>query len=345
MRLLARAGTTSTWLLVLWCCAGVQGPLAAQGAEPIRVGLTREVSAAPFLVAADAGYFAAADLELLVTFFSGDRAVVEAVVSGKVDIGLASLSAPFYRDAAAHHLKIIASRSSDQTMFPMYALLVSSKAHAAGLSGVRGLPNSRIGVAATDVGSYYGLFSIAARFKLDANSIKAISLKSNARELDALSRGEVDAALLPFQIALESTKGGRSLLRLSDFSQWQEGVVFSSADTILAHRGLIERFIRAYRRGASEYRLNFLSYDDGGDFIPGPRYSRYLAAIARGVQASPDLVAKTKTYCDPNANLDVADIEKQVEFWQQRGNLDSGVAAASLLDLSFLNGAKSSSPP
>ena len=345
MRLAARASFDITRLVLLLCCSLALRPSAAASVESLRVGLTREVSAAPFLVAVDGGYFAAAGLDVHTTFLKSDEAVVAAVTSGKVDVGLAGLSSTFYGDAAAHHLKIIASRSNDQTMFPMYALLVSAKAHAGGLTGVRGLPDSRIGISTADSGAYYGLLSIAARFKLDANSIKTIPLQSTTRELGALARGEIDAALLPFPTALQSAQGGRPLLRLSDFAQWQQGVVFTSAETILAHRSLIERFIRAYQQGTSEYHLNFLSYDDGGDFIPGPNYGRYLSAIARGVQIPPDFVAKTKTYCDAHASLDVADIEKQVKFWQDHGRLDQSVAAAALLDLSFLSEAAGAPHP
>ena len=62
----------------------------------------------------------------------------------------------------------------------------------------------------------------------------------------------------------------------------------------------------AYQRGTAAYHMNFLEYDDAGDFIPGPRYDDYLHAIAREVHLAPDLLAKTKTYCDRRANLDEA---------------------------------------
>jgi acetyl-CoA acetyltransferase len=74
----------------------------------------------------------------------------------------------------------------------------------------------------------------------------------------------------------------------------------------------------------------------GGDFIPGPHYDRYLDLIARQVQISSDMLAMTKTYCDRRANLDVADIKKQVQFWQDRGRLDKRIVVADLLDLSFI---------
>jgi hypothetical protein len=95
-----------------------------------------------------------------------------------------------------------------------------------------------------------------------------VNVKSPAGELGALSRGDVDAAVLPFATALHSASRREPLLPLSDFAQWQQGVVFTTAKNIATRRNLIDRFMRAYQRGTADYQLNFLSYDDGGDFIP-----------------------------------------------------------------------------
>lgn len=328
-----RALVGAIQLLILLCCSG--SSLAGEF-EPVSIALTREASAAPFFLGLDAGYFKAEGFDPRLTFLKTDAAVLAAVASGKADIGMAALSAGFYGYAASHSLRIIASRSSERTGFPMSALLISSRARAAGLSGVRGLPNTRIGITGTDSGAYYGLFSIASRFKLDRGSIKTISFKTRAAALGALARGDIDAALVPFAIGLRFANGGRSLLRLSDFAQWQEGAVFTRAEIITTRRTVIERFMRAYQQGTADYQLNFLSYDDAGDFIPGPRYDRYLKVIAHQAQIASDILASTKTYCDRRANLDVADIEKQVRFWQDQGRVDEGIAASELVDPSFI---------
>jgi NitT/TauT family transport system substrate-binding protein len=123
---------------------------------------------------------------------------------------------------------------------------------------------------------------------------------------------------------------------LSDLVLSQQGVVFTAGGTITTRRDLVERFMRAYQRGTVDYQLNFLHYDDAGDFIPGPHTDAYLELIARQAHVSAGLLAMTKTYCDRRGNLDVADIRKQVKFWQDRGRLDRGIAAADLLDLSFI---------
>jgi NitT/TauT family transport system substrate-binding protein len=323
-------------VLVLVCYGGLPHAAVAGELEPVRIGLTRDASVVPVLIAIDAGYFDRAGLDPKLMPLESDASVPAAAASGEIDIGMAALSAAFFRYAAARHLKIIASRSSDQTRFPRYVLLVSEKAGAAGLSGVRGLSNANIGVASTDSSEYYGLYSIATRFRLDPRSIKTIPLQSAAGELSALSRGQIDAALLPYPAALPLAKNGRSLLRLSDFAQWQQGVVFVTAESIARRRALIEAFMRAYQHGTADYALNFLNYDDGGDFIPGSHYDRYLDLAARWLKISRDTLARTKSYNDRRANLDVADIEKQVQFWKDRGKLGKGVAADDLLDLSFI---------
>lgn len=323
-------------LLATILCALAPAAAAAGELEPARIVLTREASAASFYIAVAAGYFQAEGLDPRVTFVDNDALASKAVASGDADFGMASLSAPFYSYAATHNLKIIASRSSDQTRFPLYALEISGKAHAAGFTDVRGLRNARIALPGTDGGPYYALFSIATRFELDPQSIKTISLKSSADELEALSRGEADAAVLPYASALHDMGRRDVLLPLSNLVQWQQGVVFTSADTTATRRGFVEKFIRAYQRGTTAYQLNFLEYDDGGDFAPGPHYDEYLRMIARETRVSPELLAITKPYCDRRANLDVADIEKQVRFWQDQGRLDKTVAAADLLDLSFI---------
>jgi NitT/TauT family transport system substrate-binding protein len=324
-----------SYLLLLYCFGLLPTAFAGE-LTPIRIGVTRDASTAAVLIAIDAGYFKAEGLDPKLSVLETDASVSAAVASGKADVGMVTLSAPFFNYAASHRLKVIASRSSDQTGFPLYALLVSQKARAAGLTGVRGLTNAKIGVAGADSGAYYALFRIASRFDLGEEAIKTTVLKSNAQELAALSRGTIDAALLPYSTALALANKGRSILRLSDFAEWQQGVVFAAADTLEKQRSLIAAFMRAYQHGAADYALNFQNYDDGGDFIPGLNYDRYLDLIARQVQVSAESLARTKSYTDRRANLDAPDIRRQVQFWQDRGKLDKSVSPDELLDLSFI---------
>lgn len=323
------------WVVVL-LLALLGAPTLAFALDPIRIGTTREADNAPLLVALDAGYFQAERLEPHVTFFANERAAAQALAASRLDVATASLDSWFYRDAAAHGLRMIASRSSEQTHFPMSALLVSAKAHAAGVTRVAGLAGARIGAVGVGSSAEYAIVAIARRFGLDPGSIRTVALPSRAAQIGALARGTIDAALLSYPDAMRLGRPGESLLRLSDFVQWQQGVVFTDARTIAQRRVLVERFVRGYQRGTSAYKSDFLEYDDGGDFIPGPGYVRELEQVAHEVRLMPALLAVTKTYCDRRANLDVPDIERQVQYWKDRGQLDPQLSPTDLIDASFI---------
>ena len=309
---------------------------AAPHAEPLRVGLVRSASAGPLYIAAAEGFFSAEGLDGSLRFLGSQAAVTAAVARGELDVGVAELRGSFYTDAAAHRLKIIASLAIDQAGFPLHVLLIGAPARRAGLAGVRDLPGRRIGLGDADSGARYGLAAAATRFGVDPASILLRVLPGPARALDSLARGEIDAALVPAAVATGQVRGGEALLRLSDFAVSQQSVVFTAAQTIEQRRALLERFMHAYQRGTAAYHFNFLQYDDGGDFIPGPAYARYAGEIARQAGVSAAVLAATRSYCDRRGSLDAGDLDRQVKFWQDQGKLDRNVSAGTLVDLSFI---------
>src|SRR5215472_16415560 len=117
---------TSRLATVLWGAALVAA-FGAAAAEPVRIGLVRDASAGPLYIAIAAGHFKAEGLEPHLEFLENPASVSAAVASGRVDIGLSSLSASFYSYAAVHNLKMIASQASDRSGFPMVALLIGKK--------------------------------------------------------------------------------------------------------------------------------------------------------------------------------------------------------------------------
>src|SRR5262249_40195064 len=192
------------------------------------------------------------------------------------------------------------------------------------------LPNKRIGMTTPGAGVRYSLQRVAIRYRIDPVAVEKVWLKTHAAEVAALSRGEIDAAMLPFAMAstLRETRKGAAIIRLSDLNQWQEGVVFARKETIDARRGAIAAFIRGYQLGAAEYDLTFQQRGDEGDVLPGPHYVDYLALIGRRAKVTPTVLEKTLRYCDRLARLDVTDIGRQLAFWQDLGLVDKRIAPA-----------------
>jgi NitT/TauT family transport system substrate-binding protein len=333
----ARRGGVAAALLAALIAAGTLSAAAAD-LVPIRIGLVPTIESGPLYIAAVNDYFKEEGLDAELKFFDSDAQLRRAAAAGKVDVALADLDTALFADAAKHGFKFIASQASDQSGYPTDALLIGKKAHDAGFRGVKDLPGKRIAMTAPGSGEQYSLMRIAHRYGLDPHDLKLVWLRTPAREIAALSRGEVDAAALPFSTVLKLHDAGKrgGVIRLSDLAQRQRGVVFARAEAIEADRSRIEKFMRAYRRGVAEYDLTFQQRGDEGDVLPGPRFAEYLHLIAQRTKLSPDLLKYALVYCDHLARLDLTDIDRQLAFWQSQGMVDKRVAAADLLDPGFI---------
>ncbi|HKW53119.1 MAG TPA: ABC transporter substrate-binding protein [Stellaceae bacterium] len=327
-------------LLALMLAAGVVAGPCAEAADllPVRVGVTRGIDSGPLYIAAANVYFRDEGLDAQLKFFDTETALAAAVAAGQVDIGAAGLNASFFAAAARHDFKFLASQISDQAGYPTDALLIGKKAYESGFHGVKDLPHRRIAMTAAGAGEQYSMARIVARYRLDPHDVTLVWLKTPGREIAALSRGEVDAIALPFVTVLKLRAAGKGggILRISDLAQRQQGVIFVRAQTITANRPLVEKFVRAYRRGVVEYDMTFQQRGDEGDVLPGPHFDEYLALIARQAGVAPDLLKYALPYCDHLGRLDLTDIERQLAFWQSEGMVDKRIAAADLLDLSFI---------
>jgi NitT/TauT family transport system substrate-binding protein len=317
---------------------GISIGASAGDLQPVRIGLVHSAASASLYIGAANGYFTDEGFDAQLEFLDADAQVQKAVAEGKLDFGVASLASSFFDYSANHRLKIIASEASDQAGYPATALLISKRAYEAGFRGVKDFPNRRIGITIPGSGLRYSLARIAARYRLASDAIKLVWLRTPAKEIAALSRGEVDAAALPFATALQLYSSGKGafIIRLSDLTERQQGVVFTRAQTIEANRSKVEKFVRAYQRGVAEYDLTFQQRDDEGTVLPGPHFRDYLMLIAGQARLPPELLQYALPYCDHLARLDVTDIDNQLKFWQGEGMADKGIASADILDLSFI---------
>ncbi|HVJ55686.1 MAG TPA: ABC transporter substrate-binding protein [Aliidongia sp.] len=325
-------------MLAALCASAMFAGAEAADLMPVRIGVTHDARSGPLFVAEANGYFDKHGLKAELDFFDDDAAIADAVASGRIEIGVSDLTAPFFAAAVQNHFKLIAAESSDQTGFPITALLVGKAAYDAGFRTGADLAHKRVGMSGEGSGQRYALAEIEARYKLAPGDVDLVWLPTPDRELAELSSGGIDVAILPYPVAQQFQAAGRDsfIIRLSDFAQRQQSALFASTRTIAADRPLIEKFVRAYQRGATDYSQAFLERDDGGDILPGPRHDEYLALIARQAGTVPDHLQPSLPYCDRLARLDAADIGDQLKFWQGAGKVAKEATAADLLDLSFV---------
>ena len=329
------------YLKLLWVVCVLALPLDAAAGEAtlVRVGVARAAGMSPVSIAAEMGYFAAEGLDVRLQFFDSDARIQAAVGSGSLDVGVTRLSPAYFANSAKRDLKIIASHEGDQAGYPGNTLVIARRANDAGLKTWKDLPGKRLGLTSKSSGLHYALAQIASKYGFDLRTVKLVWIATPAKQMAALARGELDAALVPAVDALQGrTWTNRTTLRwVGDEAPWQESIVFTSGEAVRDRHAVIEKWIRAYQRAAGEYSEAFLQRDDGGEVIKGERYDAYLAVLTRHTAVPMQLREYVIPWVDRLARLDMVDIKKQLEFWQAQGMVDPSLSPATVVDLSFIS--------
>jgi len=314
----------------------------AAAADKVAVAALAFVSSAPIFIAKERGYFADQGLDVELKFFEAAQPVALAVVSGDADFGITGLTGGFYNLAAKGALKIIASQSREEPGFDFVAYVVSDKAWDAGFRSVGQFPGHVVAI--TQVGStfHYNLGKLAEKrgFKLEALSLKP--LQSIPNVVAALKGNQVDAALLPTNIALglERQSAGHIIGYVWQETPWQLGALFTSTKLDTGKRDLVQRFVRAYQRATADYADAFQERDAQGKRVFGAKADALVPIIQKYVQPAPtpEQVLASVSFIDPEGRLKVQDIYDQVAWYKKMGMVDASADVKSMLDLSYIPG-------
>ena len=312
----------------------------AAAAEEIRVGVLHLASSGPIFIAADKGYFKDEGLEAKLVFFQAAQPVAVAVVSRDIDVGVTAFTAGFFSLAGKGGITVIGAQSREEPGYHLIAYLAADKAYDAGFTSLRDFPGKKIAITQTGSSFHYSLGLLADKLGFKLSTVELVALQSMPVMASAIEGNQVDGALLPASVAIPLVERGKAHLLgwVGDETPWQLGAVFTSPKTVAEHRPLLEKFVRAYQRGARYYYDQLLAKDANGKVVGGPERAAALATIAKYIDETPEQAAKSIAFIDPEGRLLVGDVYHQVAWYQAQGLLDQGIDAKSFLDLSFIKG-------
>ncbi|MFI4988711.1 MAG: ABC transporter substrate-binding protein, partial [Alphaproteobacteria bacterium] len=252
------------------CCAFLALALtlaaAAAMAEEIRIGVLHLASSGPVFIAVDKGYFKDEGLAPELVFFQAAQPVAVAVVSGDIDVGVTAFTAGFFSLAGKGGITVIGAQSREEPGYRLIAYLAGNKAYDAGFTSLKGFAGKKIAI--TQVGSsfHYSLGLLADKLGFPISSVELAPLQSLPNMASALEGNQVDGALMPATTAIPLVERGKAHLLgwVGDETPWQLGALFTSPREVAAHRTTIEKFVRAYLRGAKYYYDQLLAKDAGG---------------------------------------------------------------------------------
>jgi NitT/TauT family transport system substrate-binding protein len=314
----------------------VAGLLAAAtvsaSAETIKIGLLKTTGSAPIFIAEEKGYFKAENLDAENVYFDAGQPTAMAVVAGSTDFGVAGLGAGLYALAGQGALTLIAAQAREVPGFPNGTYMVSSRAGAAGLKSFTDIPGHSVAMTAMGSPFHYGLALLAEKYHFDLATVRLMPLQSIANNISAVVGGSADIGMAPAAQALPVVAKGevKVLGYVGDETPWQLAAVFTATKTANDRRDLVERFLRAYRRGARDAHDAFTdAAEHRRDMAAAPEI---LAILSRVIGQPPALLDAGVQYIDREARLDVKDVAHQLAWYKTQGLLKDAVPVERVID-------------
>jgi NitT/TauT family transport system substrate-binding protein len=314
----------------------------AQAAEKITVAALPFVSSAPLFIAQDRGYYADEGLEVELRFFRAAQPVAVAIASGDADFGVTAFTGGFYNLAGKGALEVIGAQSREEPGFDFSGYLVSNQAFEDGFTAPEDFQGRTLGMTTAGSSFHYmiGQLIDAQGWPDDAVNLRPLQTVPNM--IGALKSNQVDAIILPAHIikSLEAAGAGHIVGWVHERTPYQLGGLFTSTRNVTERPELVEKFVRAYQRAATDYHAAMNQVDDKGARLFGDDAGPIIEILMSyvGPNPTPEKIMNGAPYLDPMGRLDVGDVHKQVAWYQERGLVDDDVDPAALIDQSFIEG-------
>jgi NitT/TauT family transport system substrate-binding protein len=230
-------------------CLFLQNVDAAEPLRKVRVAIPSIViDFGPLWVARDKGIFRDERLDAEITYIQGNVRVVQSLVAGEVQFGIAGSAGAVSARAAGEEVVIVAVPTNrlDYTFVARQPVIRPAD-----------LASKKIGIGA--VGGSDELATRIALEKLGVNpaSVTMITTGGSAERLAALRVGSVDAAVIGGGTFIGGGAGLHKVLDLTDLGvEFPFTAIFTTKKFAATNRETVLGFIRSYMRGVHFFQDN-----------------------------------------------------------------------------------------
>jgi NitT/TauT family transport system substrate-binding protein len=306
----------------------VPGPGLA--AEIIKLSVIKAASYGPFFVAQEKGYFAAEGFDAQFVFFEASPPIAVAVVSGDLDFGIGATSAAFF--SLGDKLRIIGGFAREAPGFQGMTFVASLRGWESGVKSLKDLGGHSVAIGTIGSSPHYSLALIEQKYGIDPRSVRVLPLQTVSNQVSALIGGQADAGVTIAAGLMPAVGRGEVKLLgfMGDEVPWQLSAIFATTKTLDERRPMVERFLRAYRKGAHAYMEAFAGPD--GKRRDGPTAPEILAIAAKYIGQTPEELKNSIGYVEPEARVDLQDLERQVAWYRAQDMLKAEVKVEPLID-------------
>lgn len=326
---------------LLTSCGSDNDPTAAtttetptpSGSELTRVivGYVPVLIFGPVILAKEKGYFEQQGLDVVLEPLAGGSDMVVLTANGNYNIGIGGTGPAYFN--AAHRgidLKIIGPLhfERDPQATP---LMVSKERYDSGeLTSVSDLRGKKVSVNARGATEYW----LDTALRTEGLTIADIDLQtlSFPDVPAALESGALDGAMLGEPLATQAERNGIAVRLETDFPEnFQPTFIWVNPDFAREHPDLTTGFMAGMMLGCRD-----LWTDDWDS-------EENLSILNQYTNVPPDLIRDAaRTYCEPNAEISIEDLETLQQFFADRGLLEyeEMLDIESLVDRSFADAAR-----
>ncbi len=308
---------------------------SARAAEPIKikVGVVQTLAVGPIFVADERGYFRDEGLDAQIVFFDAAQPISVAVASGDIDFGCTGMAAAFYSLAGQGVLRIVGAGNREMPGFKNAGYIASNRAWDGGFRSLTQLAGKTVAV--TQVGSqlHYDIGLAAEKYKIPLKDIHVAAVQTNTNMSSALAGGQADLGVFPVTpaMALLSKNEAHLIGWVGDEVPYdQANTAFTSTKIANDKRDTVERFLRAFKRGAKDYHDAFA--DEQERRRDGPTAQAIIAILAKYTKQQADTIETAIPWLDAELRLDAKDVRHQIEWFTAQGQMKTTVNPAEIID-------------
>ncbi|HEX3972172.1 MAG TPA: ABC transporter substrate-binding protein, partial [Stellaceae bacterium] len=247
------------------------------------------------------------------------------------------LSAGFYNLAGQGALRIIGAQGHESPGFHTIGYFVLKRAYDSGLKSLHDLAGRTFGIGQFGTPGHYVLGATATKYGIDLAQIHLLALQSNANVISAMMGGQVDGTvtvLATGYVPLIEKGDIKVLSWVGDEMAFQDRAIFTATKTANERGDMLQRFLRAYRKGAKDFHDAFTGPDERPK--DGPTAAATIALSAKWVEQSPEQVRGGIAYIDPELRVNVADVLRQIAWYKAQGMLKPDVDGNQIMDKRYV---------
>jgi NitT/TauT family transport system substrate-binding protein len=325
-------------LAVAFAVGGSSLSASAQTLETVKLGNINSISDAPIFIADKKGYFQAEGIKVEYVTFNTGANMIAPLSTGQLDVGAGGLSAGFYNGMARGlDIRVVADKATDPPGYGFVPLLVRTDLVRSGrFKTLKDLKGMLVADSGPGTLSWPELDALTRKAGLKFDDVRHVSL-GFPDELIAFRNGSIDAGLTIEPFASAAIQDGTAVKIIGSDDYYPNGeiaVLMYAGSFISNHRDTALRFMRAYLKGARYYN-DALAHGK----LDGPTAADVIKILTETTTVKDPAVFRrmTPNGVSPDGHLNVAAMQRDLDFFKSRGLIDGQTTAAQCIDSSFAN--------